>query len=339
MLEQELLTSLDQLEGSAPLLGLMSRYHLGWVTSSGEPTDESARRAVQGKRIRPLLAMLSAGSVGAGPEVAAPLAAGIELLHNFTLLHDDIQDRSPNRRHRSTVWRTWGDAQAINAGDAMFAAAGLAVLRTDRSVVAPDRLLDLLAEFNRVTIEIVRGQVLDLEFEGRDDVAPEAYLGMIRAKTAVIVRFATWAGALVGGADPGIAHRLADFGESLGVGFQIRDDLLGIWGAAEATGKDAADDIRRRKQSLPILLLREQADEAETAVLDTLYAAEEINADGIATVLTMLDQHGVHDQVAAHVASFHERALRSLADVRAVLPAISTGELAALAERLELRGS
>src|ERR687889_270440 len=135
LLESEIDIALVSLEGDAPLMRIMARYHLGLSTSSGEPTDPETRQTVQGKRIRPLIAMLAAEAVGGAARDAAPIAAAIELLHNFTLIHDDIQDRSPNRRHRPTVWRIWGDAQAINAGDALFAAAQLALLRTSRDIV------------------------------------------------------------------------------------------------------------------------------------------------------------------------------------------------------------
>src|SRR5699024_9199516 len=161
---------------SAPLMPRMAQYHLGVIDPSGEPTPDDVRLAVQGKRIRPLLAMYTAEAVGGSAGDAAPVAAAIELLHNFTLIHDDIQDRSPNRRHRPTVWRVWGNAQAINAGDALFAASQLAVMRSRDTVGDSEVVLRLLEAFNRTTIDIVRGQVLDLDHEGRQDVTPDDYL-------------------------------------------------------------------------------------------------------------------------------------------------------------------
>ena len=313
LLGAELEIALAELEGTAPLMTTMARYHLGLIDASGQPTDPDVRRTVQGKRIRPTLAMLAAEAVGGSAEIAAPIAAAIELLHNFTLIHDDIQDRSPNRRHRPTVWRIWGDAQAINAGDALFAAAQLALLRTATTAVPATDLLELGRAFNRTTIGIVRGQVHDLENEGRPDVTPEQYLVMISGKTAAIVRFAAWAGAIAGGASPTIAERLADAGEALGLGFQIRDDMLGIWASRDETGKDAADDIRRRKQSLPILMLRAQATEADARRLNALYGTDEIGQEGIAEVLALLDRYGIEQQVAAHVAETHQRARSALA--------------------------
>lgn len=339
LLEGELDAAVDELDGRAPLLARMARFHLGWTDSSGAPADEKTRRLIQGKRIRPMLAMLSCSAAGGDHAVAAPLAAAVELLHNFTLIHDDIQDRSPNRRHRATVWRIWGDAQAINAGDAMFAAAQLALLRTDSAAASSELLVDLLREFNRATIQIVQGQVMDLEFEGRSDVTPEQYLSMIEGKTSAIVRFAAWAGARIGGATEATAARLADFGDALGVGFQIRDDLLGIWGSLEETGKVKADDIRRRKQSLPILILRNLANQEELALMDTLYGEDEIDEQGVESIVALLDVHGVRERVSGQVELFHRRGIDALADVTSSLQQPSASELRALVQRLETRRS
>ncbi|MBA2278494.1 MAG: polyprenyl synthetase family protein [Chloroflexia bacterium] len=312
LLDPELEAAVAALDGEAPLLVHMARYHLGWNDGSGDPSSAEERGMAQGKRLRPALAFRCCAAAGGEPEKAAPLAAAVELLHNFTLIHDDIQDRSPNRRHRATVWRVWGDAQAINAGDALFAAAHLALFRLARRSIPEATVLRLAAAFDRMTIEIVRGQVLDLNFEGRRDVAADQYLTMIRAKTAAIVRFAAWAGALVGGAEEAMAERLGEFGEALGVGFQIRDDMLGIWGARAATGKDAADDIRRRKQTLPILLLRQAVSAEEQAALDDIYTRDEIDESGVGAVLDLLARHGIERQVAGQVAAAHDRAADSL---------------------------
>ncbi len=312
LLDQEMERSVSQLEGYAPLLARMARFHLGWIDPDGEPTTLEVRAAVRGKRIRPYLAFLCAGLVGGSPRSVAPVAAAIELLHNFTLIHDDIQDRSPNRRHRATVWRIWGDAQAINVGDALFATAHRTMLRTSTSDVSPQDLLHMLDEFNRVTVEIVRGQTMDLEFERTPDVTAADYLTMIRGKTAAIVRFAAWAGAVTGGASPDIANQLAGFGDALGLGFQVRDDVLGIWGARRETGKDQADDIRRRKKSLPILLLRDKLEETQLAAMSSIYEAEHIGEDGVLKMLEMLDEHQIEHLTNASVTSYHRQATETL---------------------------
>ena len=298
------------LDGRAPLLGTMARYHLGLADANGAalPTGGTDR----GKRVRPAVALLCCAAAGGRLETAAPLAAALELLHNFTLIHDDVQDESPTRRHRPTVWSLWGVGQAINAGDALFAAAHLPLHRLRRVGVDADLVLRLLESFERTTIAIVEGQTLDLGFEGRADVSPEDYLAMIAGKTAAIVRYAAWAGALLAGADEPTADRFGAFGLALGRGFQVRDDALGIWGASEATGKSAADDLRRRKQSLPILLLRARADETTRAELAALYAAPEIAAPGVARILALLEAAGVREAIEARVAGLHDEARAAL---------------------------
>ena len=298
------------LDGEAPLLAGMVRYHLGQLDADLRPL--AAGSVDRGKRMRPAVALLSAGAAGGDPLAAAPLAAALELLHNFTLIHDDIQDESPTRRHRSTVWHLWGVGQAINAGDALLAAAHLPFFRLTDGGATPALALRLLEAFDRMTIAIVKGQTLDLGFEGRSDVTPALYLRMIEGKTAAIVRYAAWGGSLLGGADETAAARFAAFGLALGLGFQLRDDALGIWGAPAETGKAPADDIRRRKQSLPILLLRERANAGERAELDALYAAPQIDGAGVARVLALLERAGVRESIEERVAASHDRARATL---------------------------
>ncbi|HEU5430790.1 MAG TPA: polyprenyl synthetase family protein, partial [Thermomicrobiales bacterium] len=205
----------------------------------------------------------------------------------------------------------------------------------DGEVSAP-LALRVLEGFDRMTLAIVVGQTLDLGFEGRADVASGDYLGMIDGKTAAIVRFAAWAGALLGGADETAAERFAAFGRALGLGFQVQDDLLGVWGDASQTGKAPADDIRRRKQSLPILLLRERSDAAARAELDALYAAPAIDRDGVARVLALLAQANVRPVVAAHVAAFHDEAKSALL-AAAPNASLWRDRLSDLVERLAVR--
>ena len=334
LLEPELRRAVAALDGSAPLLARMARYHLGWVDEHGAPTDPATAQAARGKRLRPAVALVCCGAAGGDPRRAAPLAAALELLHNFTLIHDDIQDDSPTRRHRPTVWTRWGTDQAINAGDALFAAAHLALYRLRETGAPPELVLRLSDGFDRMTVAIVEGQTLDLGFEGRDDVSPDAYLGMIAGKTAAIVRYAAWAGALLGGADEATANRFGAFGLALGLGFQVRDDLLGIWGAPETTGKAAADDIRRRKQTLPILLLRERADATTQTEMASLYAPAEISEPGIARILALLDRAGARAATEVCIAAYHDEARAALLAAARPGPNPSRDALLALVDGL-----
>ena len=228
------------------------RYHMGFVNERFEPERVNA-----GKRIRPRLCVLSCEAAGGDAEAAIHAAAAIELLHNFTLIHDDIQDQSVYRRHRRTIRNLWGTAQAINAGDAMFAIAHRALNRSVDAGVDPEIVLQLSNDLHDATLRIVEGQVLDLGFEQRQNVSAANYLTMIGGKTGALTRCACWTGARIAGAAIDRASQFADFGAALGIGFQLRDDILGVWGETIDTGKAEADDIRRRKKSLPILLLRD----------------------------------------------------------------------------------
>lgn len=334
VIEPFLRDALAAVDGRAPLLAGMARYHFGYVGPGLTPIAPGG--IGRGKRMRPALALLVAGAAGGDPKAAAPLAASVELLHNFTLIHDDIQDQSPTRRHRPTVWSLWGIGQAINAGDALFAAAHLPLYRLPEAGASADLTLRLLEAFDGMTIAIVEGQTLDLGFEARSDVTAAEYLDMIAGKTAAIVRFAAWGGALLGGADDVAAQRWGEFGLALGIGFQIRDDLLGIWGATTETGKAPADDIRRRKQSLPVLLLRERLNEGERGELDRLFAAQEVDGHGINRVLAMLEDAGVHRDVETEVHHYHDRAMALLL---AAQPAANPNRdrLLDLVERLSTR--
>lgn len=330
-----MVAALAALDERAPLLAGMARYHLGLADRDLQPVDP--RSVDRGKRIRPTVAMLAAGASGGDPLAAAPLAAAIELLHNFTLIHDDVQDHSPTRRHRPTVWGLWGIGQAINAGDALFAAAHLPLYSLVERGVPAALALSVIEAFDRMTIDIVAGQTLDLGFEARPDVSPAEYLRMIAGKTAAIVRYAAWAGARIGEVMDEQAARWADFGLALGLGFQIRDDLLGVWGVPRETGKAPADDIRRRKQSLPILILRQRLGVVEQEELARLYAEQEIGPRGVARVLELLEREEVHAAVEAEIAIRHDRARAALLTAARPGPNPARDQLLALVERLSTR--
>lgn len=286
-----------------PLYGVL-RYHLGLRNASFEP-----ERSDPGKRLRSKFCLLCCDASGADPRLAVPVSTAVELLHNFTLIHDDIQDRSKLRRHRPTVWSLWGIPQAINAGDAMFAAAHVALGRSLRRGVSAEDTLDLSMELHLATLRIVEGQVLDLGFEQRRDVSPAEYLSMIEGKTAAIIRFACWAGARIGQAANERLPAYQDFGRAVGMGFQIRDDFLGVWGNEASTGKAPADDIRRRKQALPLLLLIERTTDSHREEIEYLYGQDEISPEEVQRVLELMERYEVSDSVQMEVMRWHDHAL------------------------------
>lgn len=228
--------------------GVMLRYPLGWVTADGQ-----AYAVPTGKRIRPLLLMMCAQAAGPDWEKALPAAAAVELLHNFSLIHDDIEDNSPLRHGRETVWKLWGTANAINAGDAMFTLAFRAVQRLAHYGVDPQLSLRAAELFSRAALDLTRGQHLDMGFEYRSTVSVGQYIEMIGGKTAALLGLCAELGALIASGDSGRAAHFSQFGFALGLAFQIHDDILGIWGDEAQTGKSAASDILSRKKSLPVL--------------------------------------------------------------------------------------
>lgn len=287
------------------------RYHLGLRNE-----EFAVERSDPGKRLRSKLCLLCCDASGADARLVVPVAAAIELLHNFTLIHDDIQDVALLRRHRPTVWSLWGVPQAINAGDAMFATAHVALNRSALAGVATATTLDLSTELHNTTLRIVEGQVLDLGFETRQDVMAAEYLRMIRGKTATIIQFACWAGARVAGVPNERLPAFTEFGNAIGMGFQIRDDFLGVWGSEEVTGKSFADDIRRRKQALPVILLKERAGPEERDALDRYFALDELGDEEISAVLQMMERYEVSESVQIEVMRWHDRAVELLEEMQ-----------------------
>jgi geranylgeranyl diphosphate synthase type I len=298
-----------------PLYGMI-RYHLGWADEQFLSASFDA-----GKRIRPFICLQACAAVCGDLGPALDIAAAIEILHNFTLVHDDIQDRSETRRHRPTVWSLWGESQAINAGDAMFALGQIAALRILDHDIASERSGPVLRGYNDVALRIVEGQVLDLGFEERWSISAGDYLEMIRGKSAAIVAYAAWVGALLGGADFSIAEQFRAFGETLGLGFQIRDDVLGIWGETAVTGKRKGDDIRRRKKSLPIIKLAAAAAPAEAERLRDLYSHTTISEADLEWIMELLRRYEIEDELQAVVADYHERARRLIESAASDSPA------------------
>lgn len=241
-IEDDLQAVVEQANGPGlSELHSMLTYHLGW-------TGEGAGPKATGKRIRPLLVSLTCDAVGGAWQRALPAASAVELVHNFSLIHDDIQDNSEQRRGRATLWHKWGVAQAINAGDAMFALAHLSLERLDAEIYAPAAQL-----LPQVSLQLTQGQYLDLAYEDYDGLGIEDYWPMVEGKTAVLLAACARLGALVAGATSEQLRGFTRFGQKLGLAFQAHDDILGIWGHESETGKSACSDLLSGKKSLPVL--------------------------------------------------------------------------------------
>jgi geranylgeranyl diphosphate synthase type I len=255
-------------------------YHLGWVDADGKPVDGRS-----GKRIRPVLCLLCCQAANQDWHRALPAAAAVELIHNFSLLHDDIQDGSPVRRGRSTVWKMWGEAQAINAGDALFALAHLAIQRLRLYDVPPATVIEALCILDETCLGLTQGQHLDMLFEQRKHVQTDQYLKMIAGKSAALIAASTGLGGLVGGAQGETLEHYRAFGHNLGMAFQVLDDILDIWGDPHLTGKRAATDLYNRKKSLPVIYALERSSE-----IQRLYRKPTPPSDGdVQTVIALLE--------------------------------------------------
>ena len=301
-------------------------YHLGWVDADFMPT-----RSHPGKLLRPTLLLLAYEASGAwGQEQngedgndgntdylrrALPAAAAVELTHNFTLIHDDIEDGDAERRYRQTLWKVWGVPQAINTGDGLFAFSRLVLWDVLAEGVEGNIAAHLGAILDRTCLVIAEGQYLDISFESRQDISVSMYLDMISRKTAALMAASAEMGALLGTRDRETVTRLRDFGYAMGVAFQVRDDLLGVWTTAEL-GKTAAGDIYRRKKSLPILHALEQANRQDRRLLQGIYQQETpISAEQVETVLAIFERTSTNAYCRAFLAEQCRIASEALANV------------------------
>lgn len=288
----------------------MVRYHLGWF----EQGHTGPAPQATGKRLRPALCFLVTESLGADWQVALPVATAVELVHNFSLIHDDIEDASRFRHHRETVWAKWGTPQAINTGDALLMVAHQAVLETEPRLpadigAAASRLL------TRTCRELCEGQYLDLLWESAPSVTVEEYLGMVERKTARLFECAAALGALCAGAQPDVLLHVGLFARALGMSFQVADDILGIWSPQALTGKTAALDVMSRKKTLPITLALGMHGHPAAARLRVLFGVDRPLEDAEASeAIELLDELGVRQEALRFLGRFREEAADQLSE-------------------------
>jgi geranylgeranyl diphosphate synthase, type I len=279
-IEKELQSQVERLnkKDSQPFYEMLT-YHMGW-------TGEGAGPEAAGKRIRPLMVLLATASCGTDWHTALPAAAAVELVHNFSLVHDDVQDNSDKRRGRPTVWTKWGVPMAINAGDALFVIANQAMMDLEKKVAAPI-VVRSASILNNICLDLTRGQYMDMSYEERSDLKIEDYWPMIGGKTSALLSACTHIGALIGGADEEKQESYRAFGYGLGLAFQVQDDVLGIWGDEAVTGKSAASDLVEGKNSLPILFALEK-----NSAFAKRWKQGPIQADEVREVAALLESEG-----------------------------------------------
>ena len=285
----------------------MLRYHHGWLDRDLQPIAASP-----GKKLRPALCLLVAETLLGYWRHAVPGAAAIEMVHNFSLIHDDIQDQSPMRRHRETIWTRWSVGQGITAGDALL-------ILAEQSLVEPDPpapaviSLGALRLLNGACRRLCEGQYLDLLWESRLRVGVDEYFEMIGGKTAALFGCAAEMGAFCSRAEPDLQQVASQYGTAMGMAFQVVDDWLGVWGDEADTGKTAALDVTTRKKALPAVLALSGPWSPNVERLAALYVLDRPLTPAEAHEATQLiEQLGAREQTVAWGRHYRDEALRHL---------------------------
>jgi geranylgeranyl diphosphate synthase type I len=272
------------IERLAPNISRIAAYHLGWRDADGREVEGDG-----GKAVRPTIALLAAEAVGSEPAEALPGAVAIELVHDFSLLHDDVMDGDTERRHRPTVWALFGLGQAIVVGDALLALAQELLLEDARPEARA-----AAAELARATAEMIEGQAEDLAFESRLDVSLDECLEMAARKTGALLSCAAAIGGILGGANPPSIEALRSYGRHLGLAFQAVDDVLGIWGDPAVTGKPTANDLRQHKKSIPIVHALDAGGSIAAGVTRFL-SDRDLDEAQVARTVSLLEDAGSRD--------------------------------------------
>lgn len=311
-----LIEAVDRLPGE---LAVPVRYHFGWTDAQGAALPEGSG----GKGVRGALAVLSAEAAGAAPEVAVPGAVGVELIHNYSLIHDDIVDGDVERRHRPTVWKVYGTDNAVIIGDAVMALAFEVLL----AETTPPRAA-ATADLARANAAMIAGQSQDMTLHSRPSVSVADCWEMISLKTGALLAHAGAVGAILADAPAATVRALRRYGEEVGRGFQAADDLLGIWGRPEVTGKPAGNDLRERKRSLPVTVALNSRQAGANELAD-LYSRDHLDEEDLARAALLIEELGGRSATAAAARRCMENALEAVASAD-VVPA-AAAELADLA--------
>ncbi len=258
----------DSLVNTPDFIGGVINYHFGWADQNFQPANFD-----RGKALRPIVCLMVFEALTGNRVDALPAAVSIELIHNFSLIHDDIEDGDIERRGRPTAWTIWGKPLAINVGDYLYTLAFRNLHNLDVSKFGPEKVLAVQRLITDACITLTEGQDLDLRFEQMQNVSTEMYLDMVYKKTGALLEAAIVAGATLGTSDQEIIDNYQKFAHNIGVAFQIRDDILGIWGDAAKTGKSIDNDLRRKKKTLPVLYMLGKASGERKEKLATLYAS------------------------------------------------------------------
>jgi geranylgeranyl diphosphate synthase type I len=299
--EQEILRLVSDRDVPTAGLYAMCRYHLG-LDGSGS----------SGKRMRPLLGLLSYASIAGDHRAALPGAAAVELGHNFSLVHDDIEDGDTERRHRPTLWALHGVAQAINAGDLLFTLSRMALHRLTDLGFSDTKVLRLMRLHDDTCLALCEGQYLDIWASERSEpMSVELYFDMIGRKTAALIAASVEAGAVLATDDEAVIGRYRAFGWALGIAFQLNDDLLGIWGDQAATGKEPTD-VARHKMTLPVIYAFEHAGAAERERLEAVWRTDAPDHGQVAEAVALIEKLGGREYTRDQARAYRDKALAEL---------------------------
>lgn len=345
LVEPSLRHAVEQLD---PQIAPLALYHFGWADERGRPTEAGSG----GKGIRSALAVLSAEAAGAPAEAGVPGAVAVELIHNFSLLHDDIIDDDAERRHRPTVWAVFSQGEAIIVGDALHTlafdvllggaagaagnaaekaeSAGSAAEEAESAGSAAEEAADAATAASRsaasrlasATAAMIAGQSRDMAFNERMDVTPEQCLAMEADKTGALLGYASSVGAVLAKADPEIIGALESFGSKLGLAFQTADDLLGIWGDPAVTGKPVGNDLRERKKSFPVVVALSQQTAASEELASILSQNAALDEAAIARATELVEQAGGKESANAAAHDYLNQALACIQTAPLAAPAV-----------------
>jgi geranylgeranyl diphosphate synthase type I len=308
--EEEILRLVVDRDPTTHGLYEMVRYHLG-LDGSGST----------GKRMRPLLGLLAYASITGRYEPALPGAAAVELGHNFSLIHDDIEDGDRERRHRATLWALHGIPQAINTGDAVFVLSRIALHRLTDLGFSDATVLRLMRLYDETCLALCEGQYIDIWTAEHDvTMTVDLYFDMIGRKTAALISASIEAGALLATEDEAVIGRYRRFGWALGLAFQLNDDLLGIWGQEMATGKEPSD-LAKHKKTLPVIYALQHATAVDRARLEALYATAAPTAAEIGEAIAILERTGAREYTREQAHRWRDEAIRELDAAGVVEPA------------------
>jgi geranylgeranyl diphosphate synthase type I len=301
----------ESVAGLADPMDTVAAYHFGWIDQQGRPAHGNG-----GKAVRPTLALLSARAVEADDEAGVLGAVAVELVHNFSLLHDDLMDGDTTRRHRATAWTVYGPALAVLTGDALLTLASEVLLHAGGPGVGREGRAHAVQLLARASSTLIRGQARDLAFERRDRIDVAECRAMESDKTAALLACSCAIGAALAGGHSATTVALAGYGHHLGLAFQAVDDLLGIWGDSEITGKPRWSDLRRRKKSLPVCAALADGGPASRKLAALLAAPDdEVDERHLAERAALVEAAGGREYARDEARRSHERALAALDSV------------------------